>query len=330
MLQLLYRLIRPLLFCLNPETAHHLSLKLIACYNQCLPQYTLRQQPCQVMGLTFPNAIGLAAGFDKNGRYFHHLGRLGFGFIEIGTVTPRPQPGNNKPRIFRLKQHQAIINRLGFNNDGVDALVDHVKRYRKHYPGILGINIGKNAATPMDQALDDYLACFHKVYPLADYISINISSPNTKNLRQLQSQDAFNQLCEALKKAQKQGQQKHQRYVPIAIKIAPDLSVKECAELAQTLLKHQIDAVIATNTTISRPETLKNTPNSQETGGLSGAPLYDIATPIITTLATNLKGKLPIIAVGGINSQQRIQERLAQGASLVQCYTALAYDFDKF
>jgi dihydroorotate dehydrogenase len=320
-----YRLLRPLFFCLNPELAHRLSLALLACYNTLAPRYQLPQQPTKVMGLTFANPIGLAAGFDKNGRYFHHLGRLGFGFIEIGTITPKPQKGNPKPRIFRLPQQQAIINRLGFNNQGVDQLIKNVQRYRHRYPGILGINIGKNASTPIQEALTDYLTCFNKVYPFADYISINISSPNTKNLRQLQNKAALTALCTALKQAQSQAHKKHNRYVPIAIKIAPDLTPEACTQIANIVIHTQMDAMIATNTSITRPKTLHHTKYASEAGGLSGLPLYTLATPILQNLHQVNQGKLAIIAVGGINSPSKVQARLKQGASLIQSYTSCVF-----
>ncbi len=250
---MLYSLVRPFLFRLDPETAHDLTLGLLAKAKRfgLLPnKHYASAKSIRAMGLDFPNPLGLAAGLDKNGDYIDALAALGFGFIEIGTITPRPQPGNPKPRMFRLAQQGAIINRMGFNNDGVDRLIENVKRSR--YRGILGINIGKNADTPIERAADDYLACLRKVYPLASYITVNISSPNTKNLRQLQQGNEFDGLLSALKLEQQRLQVKHNKYVPLAIKIAPDLSDAEIDMVADRLLAHKMDGVIATNTTLSR------------------------------------------------------------------------------
>ena len=274
------------------------------------------------MGITFPNAVGLAAGLDKNGTYIDPLAALGFGFIEVGTVTPRPQPGNPKPRLFRVPEAQGIINRFGFNNDGVDALVENVKKAQ--YRGILGINIGKNFDTPIENAINDYLICLRKVYAHASYITVNISSPNTKNLRQLQDAAALNSLLETLKREQATLAEAGGKYVPIALKIAPDLTPEQVAEIADSLLKHRMDAVIATNTTLSR-EGVENLPNGQETGGLSGAPVREKSTTVIHQLSQILKNEIPIIGVGGIVSGADAGEKMVAGASLVQLYSGLIY-----
>jgi dihydroorotate dehydrogenase len=274
------------------------------------------------MGLTFRNPVGLAAGLDKNGECIDGLAALGFGFIEIGTVTPLPQQGNPKPRLFRLPQANAIINRMGFNNNGVDALITNVKR--ADYRGILGINIGKNAATPIERAADDYLICLRKVYAHASYITVNISSPNTKNLRQLQDEDALNGLLMLLKTEQQKLADTHGKYVPITLKIAPDLDNEQIAQIARLLMQHRIDGVIATNTTLSR-EGVDNLPHGTETGGLSGAPVRDRSTAVIRQLAAELQGALPIIGVGGILSGADAAEKIRAGASLVQIYSGMVF-----
>jgi len=274
------------------------------------------------MGLTFSNPLGLAAGLDKNGDYIDALAALGFGFIEIGTVTPRPQPGNPKPRLFRLPEHQAIINRMGFNNLGIDHLLQQVQS--SHYRGILGINIGKNADTPIEKATEDYLIGLRKSYPVASYITINISSPNTKNLRQLQQGDEIKYLLEALKKEQSSLQVQHGKYTPIAVKIAPDLDTEEIAHIAQLLLEFELDGVIATNTTVARNK-VQGHKYSNESGGLSGAPVKDSSTQVVKVLAAELQNKLPIIAAGGILSSKDAQEKVQAGASLIQIYSGLIY-----
>lgn len=274
------------------------------------------------MGLTFPNRVGLAAGLDKNGIAVDGLGRLGFGFIEVGTATPRPQPGNPAPRLFRLPEQKAIINRMGFNNQGIDALLANLHQVR--YQGILGINIGKNFDTPIERAVDDYLTCLDKAYPRADYVTINISSPNTKNLRQLQGPTELDALLGTLKMRQRQLSEQHGRYVPIALKIAPDLDEDQLMDIADALRHHRIDAVIATNTTLSR-QGVEQSPLATEAGGLSGAPLFDRSTAVVRTLAKALAGEVPIIAAGGITSGARAQAKLDAGASLVQIYTGLIY-----
>ncbi len=322
----LYPLLRPLLFSLNPETAHEVTLKLLqATYTTGLNSLLysgIAEKPVIVMGLTFKNPVGLAAGMDKNGDYIDALVSLGFGFVEIGTVTPRPQSGNPKPRLFRLPEYEAIINRMGFNNLGIDHLLTQVQQSR--YSGILGINIGKNADTPIENATDDYLCGLRKAYSAASYITINISSPNTKNLRQLQQGDEIKSLLAALKEEQLKLQQQHGRYVPIAVKIAPDLTDAEISHIARLLLEFSLDAVIATNTTIAR-DMLADHPLANETGGLSGAPVKDKSTHVVRGLAAELNGKLPIIAAGGILSAEDAQEKLSAGASLVQIYSGLIY-----
>jgi dihydroorotate dehydrogenase len=274
------------------------------------------------MGLSFPNPVGLAAGLDKNGEYINGLAALGFGYIEIGTITPLPQPGNPLPRLFRLPEAQAIINRMGFNNQGVDALIANVQR--ANYSGILGINIGKNAATPMEQAADDYLICLRKVYAYANYVTVNISSPNTKNLRQLQDEAALNNLLSLLKAEQQKLADLHGKYVPIALKIAPDMESEQITQISQLLMKHRIDGVIATNTTLSRVG-VENIPQGDETGGLSGAPVREKANIVIRQLARELHNELPIIGVGGILSGADALDKIKAGASLVQIYSGLIY-----
>jgi dihydroorotate dehydrogenase len=275
-----------------------------------------------VMGLTFKNPVGLAAGLDKNGDYIDALAALGFGSIEIGTVTPRPQPGNPKPRLFRLPEHQAIINRMGFNNLGIDHLIDQVSKCA--YKGVLGINIGKNFDTPIERAADDYLIGLRKAYSAASYITINISSPNTKNLRQLQQSDESRKLIAALKEEQLKLQMEHGKYVPIALKIAPDLTSEDISRLAGLLLEFEVDGVIATNTTIDRLM-IGNHPLALENGGLSGSPVKAKSTTVVKRLALELQGKVPIIAVGGIMSAEDAQEKFAAGAQLIQVYSGLIY-----
>ncbi|HEU0282760.1 MAG TPA: quinone-dependent dihydroorotate dehydrogenase, partial [Gallionella sp.] len=322
----MYALLRPLLFRLDPETAHHLTLGgLKAAQALGLSGLIARRpadDPRTVMGLTFPNPVGLAAGLDKNGECIAGLAALGFGFIEIGTVTPLPQPGNPRPRLFRLPEAQGIINRMGFNNDGVDRLIENVKR--AEYRGILGINIGKNAATPIENAADDYLICLRKVYAHASYVTVNISSPNTKNLRQLQDEAALNNLLTLLKAEQQKLADAHGKYVPIALKIAPDMEGEQIAQIARLLMQHHIDAVIATNTTLSR-DGVAHLPHGNETGGLSGAPVRDKSTAVIRALAAELKGALPIIGAGGILSGKDAAEKIEAGAALVQLYSGLIY-----
>ncbi len=321
-----YALIKPFLFQLDAEYAHDLTLKSLKLAEQIGLLSSLYKPvhgiPRQVMGLTFPNAVGLAAGLDKNGAFIDGMAALGFGFIEVGTVTPRPQPGNPKPRLFRVKEAQGIINRFGFNNLGVDHLIQNVKASK--YRGILGINIGKNFDTPNERAVDDYLICMRKVYRYASYITVNISSPNTKNLRQLQEKEALDALLGTLKAEQTALTQKHRKYVPIALKIAPDLEYEQIIEIADLLKAHQFDAVIATNTTLSR-EGVEGMKNGAETGGLSGAPVRDKSSQVIRHLSNQLAGELPIIGVGGIMSGADAIEKIEAGASLLQVYSGLIY-----
>jgi len=322
----LYPLLRPLLFSLDPETAHHVTLNLLNAAEKIglskLIYPEVVEKPIKVMGLEFKNQVGLAAGLDKNGDYIDALAALGFGFIEIGTVTPRPQPGNPKPRLFRLPEYQAIINRMGFNNLGVEHLLTQVKQ--SHYSGILGINIGKNFDTPIEQASEDYLIGLRKAYPFASYITINISSPNTKNLRQLQQGDEIKTLLSLLKDEQVKLQQQHNKYVPLVLKIAPDLTSDEISHISALLLEFEIDGVIATNTTIARDK-IAGHPLAQEAGGLSGAPVKEAATAVVRGLAAELSGRCAIIAAGGILTAADAQEKIQAGASLVQIYSGLIY-----
>lgn len=322
----MYSLIRPVLFALDAETAHHLTLGGLRILHTLGLSRLLAPRPAgdqrSVMGLTFPNPVGLAAGLDKNGDCIDGLAALGFGFIEIGTTTPLPQPGNPRPRMFRLPQANAIINRMGFNNEGVDRLIANVQRTR--YRGILGINIGKNAFTPIARASDDYLICLRKVYAHASYITINISSPNTKNLRQLQSGDELDALLAQLKAEQEKLAQQHGKYVPLAVKIAPDLDSEQIKQIASLLIKHRIEGVIATNTTLSR-EGVEHLPHGNEAGGLSGAPVREKSTAVIRALSAELNGALPIIGVGGILKGEDALEKMQAGASLVQIYSGLIY-----
>jgi dihydroorotate dehydrogenase len=322
----MYTLLRPLLFRLDAETAHHLTLtSLQAAHRLHLSRLIappLTGKPVHCMGIDFPNGVGLAAGLDKNGAYIDALAALGFGFIEIGTITPRPQPGNPAPRLFRLPEAQAIINRMGFNNDGVAQLIANVRAAR--FKGVLGINIGKNFDTPIERAADDYLSCLDAVYPYASYVTVNISSPNTQNLRSLQAGDALSDLLKQLKHAQTRLAQQHGRYVPLAVKIAPDLDDAQIADIARLLREHRIDGVIATNTTLSR-DAVAHLPHGAETGGLSGAPVRLAANRVIRQLAQALAGELPIIGVGGILNGAHAREKIVAGASLVQVYSGLIY-----
>ena len=322
----MYSLLKPLLFRLDAERAHHLTLDSLQVASRLKLSGLLPTPPAcrtrRVMGLDFPNPIGLAAGLDKNGAYIDALASLGFGFIEVGTVTPRPQPGNPQPRLFRIPEAQAIVNRFGFNNEGVDALVENVKN--AGYRGILGINIGKNFDTPNERAVDDYLICLRKVYTCASYVTVNISSPNTKNLRQLQEKEALENLLSALKAEQEKLAEQYDRYVPIVLKIAPDLIAEQITEIADLLLQYRFDGVIATNTTLSR-EGVEGLENAAEIGGLSGAPVRSKATAVVKQLSLALRGGIPIIGVGGILTGEDAQEKIDAGASLVQVYSGLIY-----
>lgn len=320
---MLYDLARPLLFALDAESAHEMSLSALSRLGRLMPPAKpLPATPTTVMGIDFPNKVGLAAGLDKNGEAIDGLARFGFGFIEIGTITPRPQPGNPRPRLFRLPEVKGIINRMGFNNHGVDALIENVRAAK--FKGVLGINIGKNFDTPIENAVDDYLACLEKVYALATYVTVNISSPNTKNLRALQGASELDGLLGPLKAAQTRLADTHGRYVPLALKIAPDLEADQVTNIADALRRHRIDAVIATNTTIARDK-VQGVRHGDETGGLSGAPVREASTQVIRALSGKLAGELPIIGVGGILSGRDASEKLDAGASLIQVYSGLIY-----
>lgn len=323
---MLYSLARPLLFSLEAETAHHFTLEALSKLNRLglVPAAAAATTACErmVMGVRFPNPVGLAAGLDKNGEYIDALATLGFGFIEIGTVTPRPQPGNPRPRLFRLPAARAVINRLGFNNHGVDKLVENVRNAA--YRGVLGINIGKNADTPLERAVDDYVQCLRKVFPVASYVTVNISSPNTQGLRDLQQVAELDRLLAPLKHEQRNLTQGQGRRVPLAVKIAPDLDGAQIAAIAGALERHAIDAVIATNTTVARDEvaTLKH---ATEAGGLSGAPIKIRSTTVVSELTQALKGTIPVIGVGGVMAARDAKEKITAGAQLVQLYTGLIY-----
>ena len=323
----MYSLLRRILFTMDAERAHHLSFKAAHAAYQLglMPKIKVHSEPHSVMGLNFPNRVGLAAGLDKNGEHIDVLASMGFGFIEIGTVTPRPQDGNPKPRLFRIPEKQAVINRMGFNNHGVDALLANVARSEfVKDGGILGINIGKNAVTPIEQATDDYLSALSRVYPHASYITVNISSPNTKNLRELQQQDALDELLNSLKIRQNELADAHQRYVPMTLKIAPDLDHTQIETIAELLKLHRFDAVIATNTTLDKSAT-QHLPNGNEIGGLSGAPVREQSTRVVQALKNLLGDEVPIIGVGGILSGQDAVEKIQAGAQLVQLYSGLVY-----
>ncbi|MBR0565005.1 quinone-dependent dihydroorotate dehydrogenase [Azoarcus sp. L1K30] len=320
---MLYNIARPVLFSLDAETAHEFTLASLSLAGRIFPRgKPAPSEPVEVMGLSFPNRIGLAAGLDKNGEAIDGLALMGFGFIEIGTVTPRPQPGNPRPRMFRLPEVRGIINRMGFNNHGVDVLVANVKAAR--FKGILGINIGKNFDTPMEDAASDYLACLDKVYPYASYVTVNISSPNTKNLRQLQGESELDDLLGKLKAAQTRLADAHGRYVPLTLKIAPDLEPEQVINIADALRRHRIDGVIATNTTIARDK-VQGVRYGEQQGGLSGAPVFEASTGVVRQLKQALGGELPIIAAGGVLDGRGARAKLDAGADLVQLYSGLIY-----
>ncbi len=321
-----YKLLRELLFCLPAEASHTVALQAMAVSNQLglsgLVAARSLGSPCTLMGIRFPNRIGLAAGLDKNADYVDALAALGFGFIEVGTLTPRPQPGNPKPRLFRLRAEQAIINRMGFNNKGIEHACERLAKRRSQ--GVLGINIGKNFDTPVELAAGDYLKCMQACYTLADYVTINISSPNTPGLRSLQLGDELNRLLDTLKQEQARLTSKHGRYVPFLIKLAPDLSPQEIKSCCDSLTSRAIDGVIATNTTLDR----SRIPNSRyvgEAGGLSGAPLTATATAVIAQIKSHVGARLPIIGVGGIMSAADAQAKLDAGADLLQLYSGFIY-----
>lgn len=321
----MYNIMKKILFSLNPETAHAValsSLKLahqlgFSHFNPAIPS-----KPKTIMGLNFPNCVGLAAGFDKNGDYIDALSSLGFGFIEIGTVTPKPQQGNPKPRLFRLNEQEAIINRMGFNNKGIDHVVAQLEK--KSYNGILGINIGKNKDTPLELAIEDYLIGFRAFWKYASYITINISSPNTPGLRDLQQEDLLSKLLCVLKQEQHSVYLNHHKYVPLAVKISPDLSEDGLHSVANVFLKEKIDAVIATNTTLSR-DGIKNAKYANEAGGLSGKPLEAKSTQVIAQLHSILKNQIPIIASGGVMDEHSAEEKFNAGAKLIQIYSGFIY-----
>jgi dihydroorotate dehydrogenase len=319
---MLYSLARPLLFSLSEEHSHELTLALLRKRAGKLWPGTVPAVPKTVMGIEFPNPVGLAAGLDKNGDCIDGLADLGFGFIEVGTVTPRPQSGNPQPRLFRLPEAQALINRMGFNNLGVDYLVAAVKRSR--YKGVLGINIGKNKDTPVEDAVQDYLICQQKVHAYASYLVVNVSSPNTPGLRTLQHGAALDELLDTLREAQTRLDQEQRRRVPLVIKIAPDNSEEELQSMAEAFLQHGIDGVCVGNTTLSR-DGVQNLKNGGEQGGLSGTPLTPIANRALAVMRNTLNGRIPIIGVGGINSAGDALEKQRQGADLVQIYSGLIY-----
>ena len=320
---MLYSLARPFLFSLAPERAHDLTLSLLKkTYKLGVMRQVIEAKPVTCMGIQFPNPVGLAAGLDKNGAYIDALASLGFGFIEIGTITPRPQAGNPQPRLFRIPQAKAIINRMGFNNDGVDQLIENVKA--SNFKGVLGINIGKNADTAVEDAVSDYLICLEKVYNYASYVTVNISSPNTKNLRSLQSGHALTELLETLKKRQLELAEECQHYVPLVLKVAPDLTQEDIQFIASQLIEFKIDGLIVTNTTLSR-EGVENLPSGDEAGGLSGAPVFEKSTVCLQAFSNILKDQIPLIGVGGILSGEQAIAKQQAGASLVQIYSGLIY-----
>lgn len=320
---MLYSLARPLLFTLAPERAHELTLSMLdKAYKLGFMHQKVANKPVTCMGIEFPNPVGLAAGLDKNGAHIDALAALGFGFIEIGTITPRPQAGNPQPRLFRIPEAKAIINRMGFNNDGVDKLVENVKASK--FKGILGINIGKNADTSVEDAVSDYLICLEKVYNYASYITVNISSPNTKNLRSLQSGDALTELLQTLKDRQLELAEQYNHYVPLVLKVAPDLTIEDINFISTQLLKFKIDGLIVTNTTLGR-EGVENLPNGNEAGGLSGAPVFEKSTECLRQFSKILDGRMPLIGVGGIVSGDQAVIKQQAGASLIQVYSGLIY-----
>ncbi len=323
---MIYSLLKPALFQLPAETAHDVALKSL----NCMPaealrrwqDHTISDQSRRVMGIDFPNAVGLAAGLDKNAEYFNALGQLGFGFVEVGTITPKAQPGNDKPRMFRLKKEQALINRMGFNNKGVEFLIEKVRQ--RTFNGVLGINIGKNLSTPLERAHEDYQTCLDAVYPHADYITVNISSPNTPGLRDLQLGDSLQTLLQGIKRSQQALADQHGSYVPVAVKISPDMAAEDIDSFCDAATHNHIDGIIAGNTTLTRNGT-EGSRYTQETGGLSGQPLTERARATIARLAQRLQGEIPIIGCGGIGSGEDAAAHLQAGADLVQVYTGFIY-----
>ncbi len=320
----LYECIRPLVFQLNPEVAHEWILKQLSRAERwgVLPRVNADTAAVTVMGLQLPNPVGLAAGLDKNGEYIDALAALGFGFIEVGTVTPHPQEGNPKPRLFRAPEHEAIVNRMGFNNHGIDRMIENIRRSR--FTGVLGINIGKNASTPIENAVQDYLICLEKAYQYASYITVNISSPNTQNLRSLQGGGELERLLGSLKEKQTLLASSYGKYVPLAVKIAPDLDEAQIAEIADIVVQSGIDGIIATNTTIDK-SVLGASPLVQEAGGLSGKPVREPSNRVLSALVARLDGKLPVIGVGGIMNGSDALEKRRLGAAAVQLYSGMVY-----
>jgi dihydroorotate dehydrogenase len=324
----LYSFLRPLLFRFDAEVAHHVGMAGLRIAERCkiLPLVFPADDfaaPVEVMGLRFPNRVGLAAGLDKAGNTIDALGRLGFGFVEIGTITPRPQAGNPKPRLFRLVPHEAIINRMGFNNPGIEQGVKNVSRSRS-FDGVIGFNIGKNNDTPNENAADDYLACLRAAWPVADYIAVNLSSPNTPGLRDLQSEDASARLLETLKREQDKLTAQHGKRVPVLFKVAPDLDAPHIAGLAKVFLEGGLDGLIATNTTLDRTQVAGH-PRANEAGGLSGNPVTQRSTEVVAAFASHFGGRVPIIGVGGISSVEDALDKLRAGATLIQIYTSFIY-----
>jgi dihydroorotate dehydrogenase len=328
--KLFYLLAKPWLFAIDPEKAHDLVFSNITTAAKLgvlkIAAGPIVKDPVEILGLTFPNRVGLAAGLDKNGAHINAMAQMGFGFVEVGTVTPLGQPGNPKPRMFRLPKANALINRLGFNNEGLDSFLTNVAKAKAAgFSGVLGLNIGKNAATPIEKAVDDYLICLKGVYPHASYVTVNISSPNTKNLRQLQGATELDNMLAKLRKEQLALAKKHRRYVPLLLKIAPDLDSDQIADIARLLKQHEIDGVIASNTTLSR-DAVKGMPHGDEVGGLSGQPVFELSNRVIAELRRLLPKPYPIIGVGGIASGKQAQAKIAAGADLVQIYTGLIYE----
>ena len=321
----MYYFFRRILFLFDPEIAHHLVFSILKLFN-FIGLLNIFKSPKkdmkQLLGLNFKNSIGVAAGLDKNGEYIEILDKFGFGFIEIGTVTPRPQKGNSKPRLFRVEEQDALINRFGFNNVGIDRALENVKK--SNYSAILGINIGKNFDTELYQAVDDYLICFRKAYKIADYISVNISSPNTKNLRDLQSEDHLSLLIKLLKAEQTKLNKLHEKYTPFLVKISPDLESNNLDSICKILIENNVDGIIATNTTIDR-ENILSSKHYKESGGLSGKPLKNKSTSVLKYISKKLHGKIIIIGVGGISSYEDAKEKFDSGADLIQIYTGLIY-----
>ena len=325
-----YKIAQKVMFQMDPEVAHNIAIGSLKHTGNsplnCFYAQDIAPAPVECMGITFPNPVGIAAGLDKDGESIDAFHAMGFGHIEVGTVTPRPQPGNDQPRLFRLKPAKAIINRMGFNNKGVDNLVANLKAAKSN--ALVGVNIGKNRDTPVEKGKDDYLICMEKVYPYCAYIAVNISSPNTPGLRTLQYGDLLDDLLASLKAKQKDLAKKHNKYVPIALKIAPDLTQEEIESISASLIKNDFDAAIATNTTLSR-DGVSGLLNADETGGLSGKPLNDLSTKVIKQLSDCLDGKMPIIGVGGINSSSNAMDKFAAGSSMVQIYTGFIYQGPK-